>query len=104
MVVPEYIDRQRILVEIRSLRNRLALSAQAAEKLEAVVNSIPVAPGVDENAWRPVSEKPLEDGYYLVWSQNTGLGKCRWSERHQCWMCGVRTHRITHWTRAPPPP
>lgn len=97
----ELIDRQRLLAEIRSLRNRLVLSAQSAEKLESVVNSIPAATGVDGNAWMPVSEKPHEAGYYIVWTRNTGIEKCRWSERNQRWMGGMWTNCITHWKPMP---
>ena len=102
--MPEYIDRKRVLSEIRSLRNRLVLSAQAAEKLESVVNSLSALPVIETAGWLPVCKKPQEDGYYLVWTRNAGMEKCRWSERHQRWMGGAWTQHITHWMRAPPPP
>lgn len=71
-----------------------ALRAQAeAEKCETPAG------------WISVKEPPdLGGGFYLVWTRNTGVEKCRWSEKHKRWMGGRWTEQITHWMPMPKPP
>ncbi len=55
--------------------------------------------------WISVKEPPdLGGGFYLVWTRNTGVEKCRWSEKHRRWMGGKWTEQITHWMPMPVPP
>lgn len=48
--------------------------------------------------WVSVKHPPdLGSGFYLVWTDNTGVEKCRWSEGQKKWMGGAWTSHITHW-------
>ncbi len=55
--------------------------------------------------WISVKEPPdLGGGVYLVWTRNTGVEKCRWSEKRKRWIGGRWTEQITHWMPMPVPP
>lgn len=55
--------------------------------------------------WISVKEHPrLGSGRYLVWTDNTGVEICRWSEKQKRWIGGSWTQHITHWMPLPEPP
>ena len=55
--------------------------------------------------WVSVRHPPdLGSGFYLVWTDNTGVEKCRWSEIRKRWMGGAWTQHITHWRPMLAPP
>lgn len=55
--------------------------------------------------WVSVRHPPdLGSGFYLVWTDNNGVEKCRWSESRRKWMGGAWTQHITHWRPMLAPP
>lgn len=96
----EYIDREAALKAVSFLAPYHMPRTEYAVK--NALRDVPAIKLVRANPWLPVDEVAgRTDGYYLVWTDNSGVEKCRWSERHQRWMGGLWTQHITHWRPMP---
>lgn len=72
--------------------------------LDQVRQTIATGTAPEGDGWLPVSEKPTENGFYLVWTRNAGFTRGVWSELHKRWMGGAWTQHITHWMPHVKPP